>query len=76
MTTCGNPTTHQTTEGHVPLCREHASQAKRDGALVEILPSQESGGRRKAGPPACEYVEPVDAATDPAEPSKEEEPDS
>ena len=71
MTTCGNQPTHQTAEEHMPLCGEHASQAKREGARVEIRPAPEPGGRRKAGAGVCGHVEP--GAGPEAEPELEAE---
>ena len=65
MTTCEKASTHQTAEGHVPLCSEHASQAKREGALVEIRPAPEPGGRRKAEVVTCQHVEPEETAGEP-----------
>lgn len=79
MTTCETPPTHQTTEGHVALCREHASQAKREGVLVEIRPAPEPGGRRKVEPASCQHVEPEETANEPeleTEPNEGEGPDS
>ena len=65
MTTCETPATHQIAEGGLPLCPEHASQAKRGGALVEIRPAPEPGGKRKAEPVICQQVEPEETAGEP-----------
>ena len=65
MTTCDNLPTHQISESGRPLCREHASRAKREGAPVEIRPAPEPGGRRKPGPITCQYAEPEETAGEP-----------
>lgn len=53
MRNCENQATHQVSETKQQVCGEHASQAKRDGALVELKPA--TGGRA-----ACKHVEPED----------------
>ena len=70
MTTCETPATHKVSGSGAPLCREHASPAKREGALVEIRLSPGAG--RRVQPSSCQYVEPQEAAGDP-EPSESEE---
>ena len=75
MTTCEIPATHQIAEGGLPLCPEHASQAKREGALVEIRPAPGSGTGRRAQPSTCKYVESEETSVEPA-PNQGEELDS
>ena len=74
MTTCENPPTHQITGSGRPLCGEHASQAKREGGLVEIRPSPGTG--RRAQPVTCQYVEPEETGGDPEPTESEEQPAS
>ena len=65
MTTCENPATHQITGSGLPLCGECASNAKREGSLVEIRPAPELGGRRKPETVTCQRTEPEGAAAGP-----------
>lgn len=71
MTTCENPATHQVTGTGQPVCKEHASRAKRDGTLVEVRPSPGPGAGRRGQPATCQHVDLEETPGD-AEPNGDE----